>query len=1415
MKNILIIFILLQTILFAQTDSLERVKLQLQWKHQFQFAGFIMAKELGYYEDVGLDVELIEYDNTNITKDLEEQKIDYALTNSIISYHDKKLRDVTLAATYFQRSPLILITQREIKSVLDLKNKKIMMSNDNRYNSSLSILLDYFNINSQNNTIIKPSFNIEDFIQKKVDVITGFRSNELYILDKRNIPYNIIDPVEHGFSTNAINLFVSQEKAKNNPQQIKNFLSATKKGWEYALANIGETAGLIHLKYQPNKSIEHLVYEGKVTKDLMLLNLYDIGAVNEEFVLKTYAQLVRNDKLDRNQTPNNLIFKEPKKAKIQESKIHLSDIEKEWLKNNKHISFTGDPNWLPYEAFDKNGNYIGIVSEHLKIIEGKSGLKFKPLHVFTWSEALTKATNGDVKVISGDSSDVILNKNFRSVDSYSQNPIVIIMDIKNNYVEKLEFIKNKKIALIKDYGYTADIFKKYPYIKFIEVQNIQDGLSGISEGKYDAMLATNTLASYTIAEMGLHNLKIVGKTPIMMNLTLFVSKDEPILWSIVNKSINSITQEEKHNILQKWVKHKYVEKIDTTLAISIALSMLTIIFFILLWSFKMKQEIKKRTIIQNAYKAERDKNELYLDTAQILIVALDAQARVTMLNKKAEELLEYTEDELLGKVWFEIGVLPEDIAENVSNFFDTLMSMTELSHEPFEHSLISKSGKEIILSFRSSLLFDENNKVIGILSSGSDITKRLKSEKLLKETNEKLSVLYKLSPIGIALTDMQGNYIEFNEAFSSITGYTFDELEHLDYWALTPKKYYDDEQKQLELLNSTGFYGPYEKEYINKNGGVVPINLNGMLITNSDDGKKYIWSLVEDITERKNSQKELQKQHDFLQTIINSVSSGIMVIYKDYSVPLMNDTAREMIDESIILDPLSPKCHEISHHDKNPCDSIMHPCPLQKVLDTKAGTKVVHNHSTKSGKTKIVELTASPLHDDNGEIIGIIESAHDITELTQTQNELKHQAEHDFLTSLPNRVLFLDRLKQSIKHSARYKENIAVLFIDLDNFKDVNDSLGHGIGDILLKTVSTKLKGCLRQSDTVARLGGDEFAISIDHFHNIEVVTSVVQTIMETFKEPLQIENHQIYVTLSLGISIYPEDGNDSTTLIKNADTAMYKAKQNGRNNYQFYTPDMTEKALERIVLETQLRQSIVNNELEVYYQLQINAKDESIIGMEALVRWNHPEVGLISPAKFIPIAEENGFIIDIDEWVMKKSITQFKSWYEKGLNPGMLSLNLAVLRLEQDGFIEKIKNMIESSDIKAEWLSFEVTETKIMQNPEKSINNLNELNKLGIKLSIDDFGTGYSSLSYLKKLPINKLKIDQSFVRDIPGDLDDVEITKTIIAMAKNLNLSIIAEGVETKEQKDFLIDNDCCDIQGYLYHKPSPASEVEKKLL
>jgi predicted signal transduction protein with EAL and GGDEF domain len=354
----------------------------------------------------------------------------------------------------------------------------------------------------------------------------------------------------------------------------------------------------------------------------------------------------------------------------------------------------------------------------------------------------------------------------------------------------------------------------------------------------------------------------------------------------------------------------------------------------------------------------------------------------------------------------------------------------------------------------------------------------------------------------------------------------------------------------------------------------------------------------------------------------------------------------------------------------------------------------------------------------------------------------------------------------------------------------------------------------LRDEDTLARLGGDEFTIILKDVTGVTSASAVAQKIINIMKDPIKTKGHTLFISSSIGISIFPDDATTEENLIKFSDTAMYRAKDEGRNNYQFYSSEMTTQAFERVVIENSLRAAIANEEFIVYYQPQYNALNDTIVGMEALVRWNHPQIGLIPPAKFIPIAEESGLIVEIDRIVMKQAMKDFANWYKNNYNPGVLSLNLAMKQLNQSDFVVTLLNIMNSMQFQAKWLELEVTEGEVMHNPDAAINKLKEISRIGVELAIDDFGTGYSSLAYLKKLPLNKLKIDQSFIRDIPKDEDDVAITKAIIALGQSLNLKLIAEGVETGEQKEFLLQNGCHNIQGYFYSRPLHADEITQLL-
>jgi len=434
-------------------------------------------------------------------------------------------------------------------------------------------------------------------------------------------------------------------------------------------------------------------------------------------------------------------------------------------------------------------------------------------------------------------------------------------------------------------------------------------------------------------------------------------------------------------------------------------------------------------------------------------------------------------------------------------------------------------------------------------------------------------------------------------------------------------------------------------------------------------------------------------------------------------------------------------------------------------------------------------------------------------ELINKQKFLDHQAHHDSLTGLPNRILFNDRLEHSIEKAKRNKKNIAVFFIDLDHFKEINDSLGHHIGDEVLISITNKLLGTIRGEDTLSRLGGDEFTIIMEDVNNIEDTNILAEKILKVLSKPILIQNHELYISCSIGISIYPTDDIKPENLLKYADAAMYSAKEEGRSNYKFYSKEMTVASIERIKLEAEIRTAILESELELYYQPQINSKTNKLIGLEALIRWNHPEKGFLTPYYFMDIAEKTNLIIDVDNWVMKTGMRQIKEWQNKGFNPGKLALNLSVRQLMNSKFIDNLIEIINKENFDANYLELEISENNIMNNKDIAVKKLTKLRKMNIEVSIDDFGRGYASLSYLKDLPIDRLKIDKSFIDGIPKENKDKAIVKAIIQLAKALELNIIAEGVEYKEQMIFLKENGCEEIQGYFYDKPLSAEEVEEK--
>jgi diguanylate cyclase (GGDEF)-like protein/PAS domain S-box-containing protein len=572
--------------------------------------------------------------------------------------------------------------------------------------------------------------------------------------------------------------------------------------------------------------------------------------------------------------------------------------------------------------------------------------------------------------------------------------------------------------------------------------------------------------------------------------------------------------------------------------------------------------------------------------------------------------------------------------------------------------------------------------------------------------------------------------------------------------------------------------------------------------------------LLIEIEQRKVVEQELFKEKQQALVTLNSIGDAVITTDMDSIVTYLNPIAEKMtgwsLDESKgkpVLEVFRILNESTRKQASNPVDVVL----------THNNICGLANHTilvSKSGNEFAIEDSAAPIINVDGSTIGVVLVFHDVSQAKQMAQEMSYLAEHDFLTDLPNRLLLIDRISQALNSAKRKQSRIAVLYIDIDHFKKINDTLGHAVGDQLLRLLSHKLKNSIRSIDTISRQGGDEFVILLSEFDSPVTPAEVAEKLIKEASATYSVGRHELNVSASIGIAVYPEDGTSVDELLKNADAAMYHAKEQGRNNYQFFTQELSERIAEQVDLENRLIKAVNKNEFELVYQPKVCIKTGKIKAAEALIRWRHPEHGTISPDIFIPVAEAMGLIKQIGHWVLKEACHQNKKWQAAGLPSIIIAINVSAVELKGVNYAEQVSKVLISSGLRAEFLELEVTETVAIDGDKESISDLLALRDMGVLLSIDDFGTGYSSLSYLKRLPINTIKIDKSFVRDIKVDVNDAAIVTAIIKMSHSLNFKVIAEGVETLEQLQYLKMSECDEIQGYYISKPVTAEEFGKLL-
>jgi len=689
------------------------------------------------------------------------------------------------------------------------------------------------------------------------------------------------------------------------------------------------------------------------------------------------------------------------------------------------------------------------------------------------------------------------------------------------------------------------------------------------------------------------------------------------------------------------------------------------------------------------------------------------------------------------------------------------------------------------------------------------VVARTAAEMERMQTEGRLRELFQIveqSPVVIAKADINGNLDYVNKRFESTTGYTKEEVQGKDPRFLTSGATSDKVYKDIWCTITKG--GIWSGEVLNtrKNGSQFWAKATFGALRNADGEITGYISLKEEITQRKESEKNLR----LAASVFETASEALVVTGVDKKIKIVNQAFSEITgysrDEAI---GQTPAMLQSGRHDKSFYNTMF------SSLEENGEWQGEIWNRRKNGEIYPEWLRISAIRDESGNMEGYVGLFSDITKRKRNESLIHHQANFDALTGLPNRNLLKDRLSHAIDLAKKNNRHAAVLFIDIDRFKYVNDTLGHSLGDQLLQDIASRLTHNLQTPRTVARFGGDEFVAILPDERNLHSVENAVNKILKDLERPYLLNENQVFASASIGVAIHPFDGENAETLLRKADNAMYKAKDKGRNNFQFFTMEMDNEAQQRQELEQDLHQAIEKKQLFLVYQPIIASLTASMVSAEALIRWQHPKKGLISPEQFIPLAEEVGLIVPIGEWVLREACNEAMRWNnESNVTPGV-SVNLSSVQFQKQDIPSLVKTILTETQLPAEQLTLEITESLLVDDDDDTLKQLQEIRELGVNLSIDDFGTGYSSLSYLKKFPVSTLKIDRSFIMGLPHNTEDEALVSAILGMASSLNLKVVAEGVETQDQADLLKNKGCQYIQGYLFSKPLPKTEFEDFLL
>ena len=811
-------------------------------------------------------------------------------------------------------------------------------------------------------------------------------------------------------------------------------------------------------------------------------------------------------------------------------------------------------------------------------------------------------------------------------------------------------------------------------------------------------------------------------------------------------------------------------------------------------------DLTEQHVRDRALKSANRYMSAIIDTSPIAIYATDLDGMITLWNPAAERTFGYSRAEALGR---RAPFVPPDKKDEARGLRERALKGEVINNLLLERR--KADGTRIIINGSAAPLRDEDNRIVGLLATCMDVTESKRTEAAFNEQLHFTRALIDAIPNPVYYKDVEGRYRVYNRAWQELWG-----TEGQDWIGKTVHDMFDADIARLhDERDRPLFEKPaavqYEALMPTDAGRKREMLYNKVSFVDREGRIAGLIGTVTDVTRYKETERALEASEARFRVLTESGLDLISVLAEDGTILYQSLALKNLLG----YDPAETLGHnvfELVHRE----DVDAARAAFRRIIETGQFREPVEFRIChRDGQWRTFESLGTNCV-ANPHIRGVVFNSRDVTDRKAIQQRIQHLAYHDNLTGLPNRGLLQDRLAHSIARAERGNRKVAVLFIDLDNFKNINDTLGHDVGDELLRQVAKRLAECVRAGDTIARQGGDEFIVLLDNLEDGRGASVVAQKILNSLRAPFGLGGTEQHVSGSVGIAVYPEDGRDAQTLMKNADTAMFHGKGIGKNTYQYFTAQMNIAVKRRMTLESALRRAVMQKSFVLHYQPQVNLETGEIIAVESLVRWKTEDSGTVMPGDFIPLAEETGLINEIGEWVLREACRQNKEWQDRGLPPRRMAVNLSARQFADKAFLDTVVRVLQDTGLDPRWLELEITESQVMRQTEGMILLLNRLSEMGIHLAIDDFGTGYSSLSYLKRLPIQKLKIDQSFIRDITVDPNDAAIVVAIINMAKSLDLDTIAEGVETAGQLALLRAKGCRVGQGFYFSAPITADNV-----